>query len=106
MGIVAVLGAKTKQLLDYAHSLGLDVLIEIHDENELNIALESGADIIGINNRNLSTFIVDIEHSLHLVGKIPDSIIKVAESGITTHSRWHENIIKLGLMPRLLVKHW
>ncbi len=82
--IVAVLGTKTKSLLNYARSLGLDVLVEIHDENELDIALESGADIIGINNRNLNTFIVDTERSLQLVEKIPTSIIKVAESGITT----------------------
>lgn len=82
--IVAVLGAKTEKLLEYAHTLGLDVLVEIHDENELNIAIESGADIIGINNRNLNTFIVDTDLSLQLVEKIPSSIIKVAESGITT----------------------
>jgi indole-3-glycerol phosphate synthase len=82
--IVAVLGSKTKKLLAYAHSLGLDVLVEIHDEQELDIALESGADIIGINNRNLTTFVIDTERSLQLVDKIPHSIIKVAESGITT----------------------
>lgn len=82
--IVAVLGSKTQKLIEYARSLGLDVLVEIHNENELNIALESGADIIGINNRNLNTFIVDTDLSLRLVEKIPDSIIKVAESGITT----------------------
>lgn len=82
--IVAVLGNKTKKLIKYAHSLGLDVLVEIHDENELDIALESGAEIIGINNRNLNTFIVDTNLSLQLINKVPKSIIKVAESGITT----------------------
>lgn len=82
--IVAALGSKTKKLLEYARSLGLDVLVEIHNENELNIAIDSGADIIGINNRNLNTFIVDTDLSLQLVEKIPNSIIKVAESGITT----------------------
>jgi indole-3-glycerol phosphate synthase len=82
--IVAALGAKTKKLIEYARSLGLDVLVEIHDENELNIAIDSGADIIGINNRNLNTFTVDTNLSLQLVEKIPHSIIKVAESGITT----------------------
>ncbi len=82
--IVAVLGNRTKKLIAYAHSLGLDVLVEIHDENELHIALDSGADIIGINNRNLNTFIVDTNLSLQLVEKIPNSMIKVAESGITT----------------------
>lgn len=82
--IVAVLGTQTKTMLDYAHSLGLNVLVEIHDEQELAIALSSGADIIGINNRNLNTFMVDHQRSLHLVEKIPTSIIKVAESGIST----------------------
>lgn len=82
--IVAVLGNKTKSLLNTARLMGLDVLVEIHDENELEIALECGADIIGINHRNLNTFVVDTERSLQLVKKIPASLIKVAESGITT----------------------
>lgn len=81
--IVAVLGNKIKPLLEFAHSLQLDVLVEIHDENELQIALSSGADIIGINNRDLKTFVVDTEHALNLRKEIPDHIIKVAESGIT-----------------------
>lgn len=105
--IVAVLGTKTKQLLNYAHSLGLDVLVEIHDENELNIALESGADIIGINNRNLNTFIVDTERSLELVKRIPDSIIKVAESGITTSAmarEYHKAGFNAVLIGEALVK--
>jgi indole-3-glycerol phosphate synthase len=82
--IVAILGRHTKIFLDDARSLGIDVLVEVHDENELNIALESGADIIGINNRDLKTFQIDTQNSLRLVQKIPDSIIKVAESGIST----------------------
>ena len=105
--IVAILGAKTKQLLDYARALGLDVLVEIHDENELNIALESGADIIGVNNRNLNTFIVDTERSLQLVDKIPDSIIKVAESGITTPAmarEYHQAGFNAVLIGEALVK--
>src|SRR5207247_10356695 len=80
--IVAVLGEKTRELIEFSHSLGLDVLTEIHDEHELNIALDSGADIIGINNRNLNTFTVNTQRALQLVTAIPDSIIKVAESGI------------------------
>jgi indole-3-glycerol phosphate synthase len=105
--IVAVLGAKTKQLLDYARSLGLDVLVEIHNENELDVALESGADIIGINNRNLSTFIVDPERSLQLVDKIPASIIKVAESGITTPAmakKYHQAGFNAVLIGEALVR--
>lgn len=81
--IIAVLGKKTKTLLEFARSINLDVLVEIHDQNELAIALDCGADIIGVNNRNLKTFIVDTQHALHMVSAIPDNIIKVAESGIT-----------------------
>jgi indole-3-glycerol phosphate synthase len=81
--IVAVLGHKTKGLLEFARSINLDVLVEIHDQDELKIALDCGADIIGINNRNLNTFVVDTNHALNMVAAIPDTIIKVAESGIT-----------------------
>jgi len=105
--IIAVLGSKTKQLLEYAHSLGLDVLVEIHDENELKIALESGAEIIGINNRNLITLTVDPKRSLQIVDKIPDSIIKVAESGITTPAmaqEYHQAGFNAVLIGEALVK--
>lgn len=80
--IVAVLGLKTKALLEFARSMHIDVLVEIHNHEELNIALDCGADIIGINNRNLKTFILDNNCALQLVTAIPDTIIKVAESGI------------------------
>lgn len=80
--IVAVLGKHLKSLLQYAHSLGLDVLVEIYDYDELQIAIDAGANIIGINNRNLKTLTVDTSHAFTLVDKIPDFIIKVAESGI------------------------
>ncbi|WP_342147204.1 indole-3-glycerol phosphate synthase TrpC [Rickettsiella endosymbiont of Aleochara curtula] len=81
--IIAVLGEKTKTLLDFARSIKLDVLVEIHDQHELAFALDCGAEIIGVNNRNLMTFIVDTQHALQMVSAIPDNIIKVAESGIT-----------------------
>lgn len=81
--IIAVLGQKTKTLLEFARSINIDVLVEIHDQNELEIALECGAEIIGINNRNLKTFTVDTQRALQIVSAIPDTIIKVAESGIT-----------------------
>lgn len=57
-------------------------LVEVHDESELDAALGSGADIIGVNNRNLHTFEVTLETSLRLAEKIPTSIVKVSESGI------------------------
>ncbi|EKD92351.1 MAG: indole-3-glycerol phosphate synthase [uncultured bacterium] len=81
--IVSVLGKKTKSMLEFAHSINMNALVEIHDINELKIALDSGADIIGINNRNLNTFRVDTHCALELSEKIPNTIIKVAESGIT-----------------------
>lgn len=80
--IVAVTGENTKNILDAAKAMGIDVLVEIHDESELVIALRSGAEIIGVNNRNLSTFKVDVQQAHQLVKKIPADIVKVAESGI------------------------
>jgi len=71
-----------KQFTTFAHNLGLEVLLETHGENEILQNLEAGADLIGINNRNLNTFEVDIENSIRLAGLLPDNIVKVAESGI------------------------
>jgi len=81
--IVAVLGSKLGALFQEARSYGLDVLVEVHTKEELDIALDVGADIIGINNRNLDTFEVDIKNSLDLVMSIPEGIVTVAESGIS-----------------------
>lgn len=80
--IVSILGKTTKAMLEFAHSLQLDVLVEVHDHDELQVALDCGAEIIGINNRNLKTFAVDTQQALRIITTIPDSIIKVAESGI------------------------
>lgn len=105
--IVAVLGHKTKALINFARSLELDILVEVHDEDELQIALSSGADIIGINNRNLKTFAVDTEHALTLGEKIPDHIIKIAESGITQPTlakRYHDAGFHAVLIGETLVK--
>ncbi len=84
--IISIIGIRAKALIEFAHSLGMDVLVEIHNQDELHIALDCGAHIIGINNRDLNTFEVDTRCALKLVTAIPDNIIKVAESGIT-HSR-------------------
>lgn len=82
--IVAVLKEKTTKMLEYVHGLGLEALVEVHKQDELELALASGAKIIGINNRDLTTFVVDTSHALKLGKAIPPSIIKVAESGIAT----------------------
>lgn len=66
----------------FAHSLGLEVLMEIHNETELKSNLNAAVDLIGVNNRNLKTFELNIETSKRLAPMIPDSVIKVSESGI------------------------
>lgn len=83
--------AKLKKFLEIAHSVGLSALVEAHNEDEIKIALNSNARIIGVNNRNLKDFKVDFNNSLKLKKLVPDNIIFVSESGIKTR----EDIIKL-----------
>jgi indole-3-glycerol phosphate synthase len=73
-----------KTLSALAKQLDLEVLLEIHNENELNKALMPSLDMIGVNNRNLKTFEVDIKHSKDLSALIPDDFVKVSESGISS----------------------
>lgn len=72
-----------KQLAAFAHSIGLEVLMEVHDQNELDRSLNEHIDLVGVNNRNLKNFTVDIQTSLDLADKIPAEFVKVAESGIS-----------------------
>lgn len=72
-----------KNLSEYAKSLGLNVLLEVHNEEELQRSIFDSIDAIGVNNRNLKDFSVSLEHSYDLVNKIPDQFIKVSESGIS-----------------------
>lgn len=74
-----------------AKSLDLDVLLETHDEKEMKMAIECDADIIGINNRNLSTFELTIDTTLNLLPMIPEGKVVVSESGFHTA----EDIVKL-----------
>lgn len=69
---------------NFALELGLDVLVEIHDEPELDLALEVGAKMIGVNQRNLRTFEVDQQRAVRIAKKIPGSVVRVAESGVRT----------------------
>jgi indole-3-glycerol phosphate synthase len=71
-------------LLDVAHTFQLDVLVEVHNMAELERALETDARIIGVNNRNLKAFTVDLSTTEELAEEVPDDIILVAESGIKT----------------------
>ena len=73
-----------KEYLDIAHGLGLSALVEVHDEKEIQAALKAGAGIIGVNNRNLKDFTVDVNHSLRLRRLIPNDVLFVSESGIRT----------------------
>lgn len=80
--IAAVLDAgEIKELYRVARNLNLEVLLEIHDEEEFE-KVNGNADLIGINNRNLKTFVVDLEHSVRLAAKLPRELPKIAESGI------------------------
>jgi indole-3-glycerol phosphate synthase len=72
---------------ELAASFGMAALVEVHDDAELDSALESGARIIGVNNRNLHTFEVTLDTSLRLAGRIPEDVLKVSESGIETRSQ-------------------
>lgn len=81
--IVAMVGDKTAQILNFAKTFAVEVIVEVHDRAELEIALQAGAEIIGVNNRNLKTFTVHPERALELIEEIPSSVIRVAESGIT-----------------------
>jgi indole-3-glycerol phosphate synthase len=81
--IVAALEQKELiRLAEVARSLGLDVLCEVHDEQELRRALDAGCDLIGVNSRNLHTFEVNLGTAFRIVGKIPAECVRVAESGI------------------------
>lgn len=73
-----------KDFLQIAHSIGLSALVETHDEEEIKRALAAGAEIIGVNNRDLKTFTVDINNSVRLRSFVPKEIVFVSESGIET----------------------
>jgi indole-3-glycerol phosphate synthase len=75
---------QAKNLYEFAKELKLDVLTEVSTEKELRKALKIGADIIGVNNRNLHTLEVDINRSKKLFPFIPDDVVQVSESGINS----------------------
>ena len=78
-----------KELSDYIKScdnLGLSALVEVHDEREVQMAVNAGARVIGVNNRNLKDFTVDAENSRRLRSLVPEEILFVAESGVKTRA--------------------
>ena len=94
-----------KELLEYARHLGLEALVEIHDKTDLTKAIFAGADIIGINHRNLETFEMDMKLSEKLIPLIPNSKIIVAESGINSHETVVE-LSKVGADAFLVGEHF
>jgi indole-3-glycerol phosphate synthase len=83
--VAALTDDELAKLQARAREFELDVLCEVHDELELRRALDAGFDLVGVNNRNLHTFQVDLGTSLALARLMPADVVKVAESGIGTH---------------------
>ncbi len=106
--IAAILS--TEQLKEYrliAEGYGLDVLVEVHDETELESALNAESRLIGINNRNLNDFTVSLETTFRLLSLIPDNIPVVSESGISTIDdmvRLKEHGVKAALIGESLMR--
>jgi indole-3-glycerol phosphate synthase len=75
---------RLRDLADYARQLDIDTLVEVHDEAELDIALDAGFDLIGVNNRNLHTFETSLDVTIRLAARLPVGKLLVTESGINT----------------------
>lgn len=82
--IVAILKDKLKEFYELGKELGLDILVEVHSKEELDLALKINPEIIGINNRNLKNFKVDLENTKELIKYIPKGILTISESGINS----------------------
>ncbi|NVN13020.1 MULTISPECIES: indole-3-glycerol phosphate synthase TrpC [Nguyenibacter] len=89
--MAALTDTEASELLDIARGLDMDVLVEVHDEAELNRALALDTSLIGINNRNLKTLKTDLETTIQLTPLVPPDRIVVSESGIRTH----EDVVRL-----------
>ena len=72
-----------RELVACAHELGLEVLLEVHGSTELDY-LFSGIDVVGVNNRDLGSFVTDVNISFELAREIPEDFVKISESGITS----------------------
>jgi indole-3-glycerol phosphate synthase len=95
--IAAALSKKElKELLNYSRHLGMEPLVEVHDKSDLTKAIYAGADIIGINHRNLQTFEMDMNLCYDLIPLIPNGKVIVAESGIYEHGQL-EDLNKVGV---------
>ncbi|MCL1926261.1 MAG: indole-3-glycerol phosphate synthase TrpC [Syntrophorhabdaceae bacterium] len=104
--MVSVLGDQTAEMISFAREYGIEPLVEIHDERELDIAAGAKARLIGINNRNLSTLVVDLAVSERLLPLVPKKAISVVESGISKPeqvSRFHQMGARLFLVGESLM---
>ena len=72
------------EFFKFSIELGLDALVEVHDETELTLAIDSGATLIGVNQRDLHTFQVDHQRAVRMAAMIPTNVVRVAESGVKT----------------------
>lgn len=105
--VAALPGDRLRRLHDEAHELGLTVLVEVHDEAETERAVELGAELIGVNARNLKTLAVDGETFGRLAPLVPDDRVKVAESGIFSAAdvqRYVDQGARVTLVGEALVK--
>lgn len=94
--IAAILSIEEIQHLSgLAHELGMEVLVEIHDEIELQKVFFTSVDVVGVNNRNLKTFEVNLEKSVGLINQIPSEFVKITESGIL-HPKDYAFLKKVG----------
>lgn len=84
--VAALRPVELKVLHDHARRMGLDVLVEVHNRTELAIAVDAGARVIGVNNRNLRTLAVDVAASDELIANMPAEVVAVSESGLRSAS--------------------
>jgi len=103
--IAAILEAgEIRSLAEMAAVYGMAALVEVHDEREAAKALDAGAGIVGVNNRDLTTFEVTLETSLRLASRIPPGVLKVSESGIRS-ARDIERLRQAGYQAFLVGEH-
>ena len=106
--IVSILDTvQLKKYLDLAHDLGLSAIVEVHDSTEISTAMIVGAEIIGVNNRNLKDFSVDIENSINLRRCVSGDVVFISESGIKSKediTRLKENNVDAVLIGETLMK--
>jgi indole-3-glycerol phosphate synthase len=74
--------ARLRDLLDVARAIGLETIVEVHTDSELDLALNVGAEIVGVNNRDLETLVIDQQTVTRLIPRLPQGVLAIAESGV------------------------